>query len=139
MNHYRFHHRLRVRWDEVDAQRVVFNAHYLTYLDVAFAEYIRRGVAVHQGEMRNTVIVKTELEFFSSARYDEELAIGVRTVSMGRTSLQVDFEIKRHQDVLVRAHTVYVHMDLETQKPLPIPEEWRTRIQLFENMVKDKE
>ena len=31
-------HRLRVRWSEVDMQKVVFNGHYLTYIDTAFAD-----------------------------------------------------------------------------------------------------
>ena len=38
---FRFVHRLRVRWAEVDAQKVVFNGHYLTYLDVAISDYWR--------------------------------------------------------------------------------------------------
>jgi YbgC/YbaW family acyl-CoA thioester hydrolase len=33
--------RLRVRWAEVDMQKIVFNGHYLTYIDTAVAEYWR--------------------------------------------------------------------------------------------------
>lgn len=32
---YHFSHRLKVRYSEIDGQKIVFNAHYLTYLDVA--------------------------------------------------------------------------------------------------------
>ena len=32
---------LRVRWNEVDAQGIVFNAQYLAYLDVASTGYWR--------------------------------------------------------------------------------------------------
>ena len=32
---------LRVRWAEVDMQKIVFNGHYLTYIDTAIAEYWR--------------------------------------------------------------------------------------------------
>ena len=35
---YRFFHRLRVRWAEVDMQKIVFNAHYLMYFDTAIAD-----------------------------------------------------------------------------------------------------
>jgi len=34
-------HELRVRWAEVDMQKIVFNGHYLTYIDTAVAEYWR--------------------------------------------------------------------------------------------------
>jgi len=33
--------RLRVRWAEVDMQKIVFNGHYPTYIDTAIAEYLR--------------------------------------------------------------------------------------------------
>ena len=35
---FRCAHALRVRWAEVDMQKVVFNAHYLTYIDTAIGE-----------------------------------------------------------------------------------------------------
>jgi acyl-CoA thioester hydrolase len=38
---FRFAHRLRVRWAEVDRQGIVFNGHYLTYFDVGITEYYR--------------------------------------------------------------------------------------------------
>ena len=38
---FRFFHSLRVRWAEVDMQSIVFNGHYLLYVDVAFTEFWR--------------------------------------------------------------------------------------------------
>ena len=38
---FRFFHRLRVRWVEVDMQKIVFNGHYLMYFDTAIADYWR--------------------------------------------------------------------------------------------------
>ena len=38
---FRFFHPLRVRWAEVDMQKIVFNAHYLMYFDTAVADYWR--------------------------------------------------------------------------------------------------
>ena len=38
---FRFHEPLRVRWAEIDAQAIVFNAHYLMYIDTAIAGYWR--------------------------------------------------------------------------------------------------
>ena len=38
---FRFFHRLRVRWAEVDMQKIVFNAHYLMYFDTAISDYWR--------------------------------------------------------------------------------------------------
>ena len=44
----RFHYRMRVPWAEVDMQKIVFNAHYLMYLDTAMAEYWRHRIAARR-------------------------------------------------------------------------------------------
>ena len=36
---FRFFHRLRVRWAEIDMQKIVFNGHYLAYIDTAVTSY----------------------------------------------------------------------------------------------------
>ena len=38
---FRHFERLRVRWAEVDMQKIVFNGHYLMYFDTAVAGYWR--------------------------------------------------------------------------------------------------
>ena len=38
---YRFFERLRVRWAEVDMQKIVFNGHYLMYFDTAISGWWR--------------------------------------------------------------------------------------------------
>ena len=48
---FRFFHRLRVRWAEVDMQKIVFNAHYLMYFDTAISDYWRALAGVARGEM----------------------------------------------------------------------------------------
>ena len=41
---------LRVRWSEVDMQKIVFNGHYLNYIDVAIGDYWRAiGLPYPQG------------------------------------------------------------------------------------------
>ena len=45
-------HRLRVRWAEVDIQKIVFNAHYLTYADCAMTEYWRALAMPYEAGMQ---------------------------------------------------------------------------------------
>ena len=40
-SNFRFSERLRVRWAEIDAQKIVFNGHYLMYFDTAISDYWR--------------------------------------------------------------------------------------------------
>ena len=100
-----FLHPVRVRWSEVDAQGIVFNANYLVYFDVAINEYQRAidftypaGFAEHGTDM---FAVKSTVNFRSSARYDDELRIGVRIAHFGRTSWRALFAIFRAGTLLV--------------------------------------
>ena len=75
-----FFHPLRVRWAETDPVGVVFNAHYPAYIHVAFTEYCRTlGLpnAMQQHQVQRVLFVrKSVVEFFASARFDDELEIG---------------------------------------------------------------
>ena len=74
---FRFFHRLRVRWAEVDMQKIVFNAHYLMYIDTAVADYwwvlaLPYEEAMHllEGDL---YVKKATVEFHASARMDDRL------------------------------------------------------------------
>lgn len=128
-----FHHRLRVRWVEVDAQQVVFNGHYLTYLDVAISEYWRavglpypEGVKHQQGDIyarRNT------LEYHAPARLDDWLDIGVRCERIGNSSLTMSWAVWAQGRLVVTGESVYVHTSLETGKSAPVPQAVREQIE----------
>jgi acyl-CoA thioester hydrolase len=129
-------HRLRVRWAEVDMQRVVFNAHYLTYIDTAVADYWREiGLDYPEGYVQkysNDVFLrKATVEYLGSARYDDELAVHCRVAKLGRSSFTWAFEIHANQ-LLLTAELVYVNADTRTMKPAPLPEELRARVRAYE-------
>ncbi|MCL6548702.1 MAG: acyl-CoA thioesterase [Alicyclobacillus sp.] len=137
MDGFRYRYPLRVRWAEVDAQGIVFNANYLTYLDCAFFEYLRSGLGVDPGSTLHTVVVKTTLEFHRPARFDDELEVWVRTAAVGRTSLTLEFVICRGEERLLDARTVYVNVDPHSGRPAPVPAEWRERIRAVEGLEAD--
>ena len=133
---FRCWHRLRVRWAEVDMQKVVFNAHYLTYIDTAVADYWREiGLDYPGGYLQkygNDVFLrKATVEYLGSARYDDELAVYCRVAKLGRSSFTWAVEIHRDQP-LVTAELVYVNADPKTMKAAPLPGELRGRIRAYE-------
>ena len=100
-----FFHRLRVRWSEVDMQKVVFNGNYFNYFDVAVFESWRAMVdtgvkaqgpalkATFEGWMHNIYVVKASAEYHGPAHWDDELEIGVRAAKLGRSSMRTVVEI----------------------------------------------
>ncbi len=142
---FRCAHGLRVRWAEIDMQKVVFNGHYLTYIDAAVAQYWREiGLPYPEGYVEryanDLYLRKATVEYHGSARYDEVLAVLCRVGRLGKSSMTFHFEIWRDAPSpsgapLVGADLVYVNVDVATMKPAPLPEELRARICGFERVA----
>jgi len=134
---FRFTHTLRVRYAEIDGQKIVYNAHYLTYLDVAFTEYCRAiGIAFVDASAFDTALVKATLEYKRPARLDDLLDIHVSITRLGNTSFTGRFLISPHdQPAAEAAHMeaaiVYVSVSQEG-RPVPIPTWVRERIAVQE-------
>ena len=135
-NDFRLHHRLRVRWAEVDPQQIVFNPHYLAYFDCAMTDYWRAlalpyGAAMQQlgGEV---FLRKSTLEFNASARFDDHLDVALRCERIGNSSLSFTDAIFRGAQCLCTGELVYVFADPATQTSRPVPAELRALIDSFE-------
>jgi len=133
---FNFFHRLRVRWAEVDLQRVVFNGNYLLYFDVAFTEYWRatglRDPLGQQAAGQELFVRKAQIEYHGSAGFDDELDIGVRCARLGRSSMTIAIAIFRGDEHLIDGELVYVYADSRVKKSLAIPDAWRARIDAME-------
>lgn len=137
-----FAHRLRVRWAELDPQRIVFNAHYLTYFDVALSEYMRAvgfkapdGLAKHGCDI---VLANANLDFRASARYDDELLLTARVATLGRTSLLFRMACFRGDRLLVEGRLTYVNVTLGAHVPAPLPEAFVTKVLGFERLAPER-
>ncbi|MBC7700091.1 YbgC/FadM family acyl-CoA thioesterase [Aquabacterium sp.] len=127
-----FYHHLRVRWSEVDAQKVVFNGHYLNFLDTAMSEYWRAsGLPYPEGfvHLGGDVFARSNaLQYHAPARFGDCLSIGVRCDRIGNSSLVFAWEIRTSGRLLVTGETVYVFVSLETTRPAPVPEAMRLQL-----------
>jgi acyl-CoA thioester hydrolase len=129
----RFCYYLRVRYHECDAQKVVFNARYAEYTDLAVTEFIRKlgyGEALLQGEI-DYQLVKQTIEWKRPARFDQVLEMAVSTSRLGNTSftLQVEFRVAGSSTPIAVAETVYVMVDHKTLEKRSLPEEFRTALE----------
>ncbi len=117
---------LRVRYAECDAQKVVFNARYGDYVDLATTEYLRAlgfGEELIDGRL-DYQLVKQTTEWKAPARFDDVLCASVSTQQLGNTSfvLTVEFRRRGEASLLARSETVYVMVNPALAKqPLPAP------------------
>jgi YbgC/YbaW family acyl-CoA thioester hydrolase len=122
---FRFADPLRVRWAEVDMQKVVFNGHYLMYVDTAMGNYWRalalpyeQTLAALDGDL---FVRRSTLDYLAPARYDDALEVGIRFESAGTSSLRFVAGVFRGDELLVHGEIVYVWTDAASRRPQPAP------------------
>jgi acyl-CoA thioester hydrolase len=136
-----FRYYLRVRYDECDAQKVVFNARYGVYTDLAVGEFFRAlgfGEQMVSGAL-DYQLVRQTTEWKAPARYDDVLEAGVRVVKIGNTSLTlgVEFRVAGREPVLATVETVYVLVEAHSLQKKAIPAELRTALEAGVDRVTD--
>ena len=133
---FHFFHPLRVRWVEVDMQKIVFNGHYLMYFDTAVSDYWRNLALPYEQTMHDLggdlYVVNSSLEYKASAVYDDLLHIGMRCQRIGNSSITFQACAFRGNQVLVTGELVYVYADPTTQTSKPVPQELRDTLLGFE-------
>ncbi len=133
---YRCLDRMRVRWAEVDLQKIVFNAHYLMYFDTAIAAYWRGLAAAYETALHglggDLYVKKASIEFFASARYDDQIDVGLRCARIGNSSLTFHGGIFRGGQLLVTGELIYVFADPASQTSRPVPAALRALYESFE-------
>ncbi|WP_326543293.1 YbgC/FadM family acyl-CoA thioesterase [Pseudorhodoferax sp.] len=133
---FRFFHRLRVRWVEVDMQKIVFNGHYLMYFDTAVTGYWRalalpyeESFAALGGEL---YVKKATVEYHASARNDDQLDVALKCEHIGRSSMRFAGAIFRGNQLLITGELVYVFADPVEQTSRPVPDALRALLQDYE-------
>lgn len=117
---------LRVRYGECDAQQVVFNARYADYIDIAMTEYFRYSVGGFQvllDKGLDTQVVSLHLDWHSSAKFDDVLAIAVTSNKVGNTSYSFNILVTdfASQKMIVKSTITYVLVDTQNYQKTPVP------------------
>jgi len=127
----RFSHRIRVRFSEVDGQRVVYFANYLTYFDVALTEFYRSsGIAPLLPRGLEFHVVHASADYFDPIRYDEEIDVAVEPERIGTSSVTFRMAIfgSGRQEVKAGGLVVWALTDQSSRRSAAIPETVRQEL-----------
>jgi len=124
---------VRVYFENTDAGGVVYHSEYLKFLERARTEWLRHLGFDHQALARNhrTMFVVTSLaiDFAKPARLDDNVAVSVHLESLGKVRCVFAQEIRRDDEVLVKAKVTVACVTGETMKPAEIPEPLRKKME----------
>ncbi len=118
---------IRVRYAECDAQGIVFNAHYLTYFDVAVTEYFRLKGHDYIPFVRESGldfhVVRSLIDYKSPARFDDEVELLVRGEFKG-PRLFWNIALLRGDDLLCSGELTYAVVKADTGRVTRIDEKF---------------
>ena len=118
-------HHVRVRYGEVDMQKVVFNAHYLAYCDDAADLWFRTlGAALEAGEW-DVMVKKATITWTGGAKVHDDLAIEVAVRRWGNTSFDVGFDGTVDGVPVFSADLTYVAVRTGTTETVRVPDDFR--------------
>jgi len=129
---FEFAARIRVRYSEIDGQKVVFNSRYLEYADVALSEYWRwlRLAELADWAGMEFHVARATVDFKAPFRYDDEIDAWVRTERIGSSSVTSRVELCHAATGALHTviELVYVNVDLEAGISAPVPPAVRQRM-----------
>jgi acyl-CoA thioester hydrolase len=123
-----FHYEIAVRYGEVDQQGVVFNAHYLAYVDDAMDHWMRLLDADFESMGWDFMVRHAELEWVDGARVGDILAVDAEIVRWGNTSFVVHVLIHVGGRPVFTADMTYVGVEAGTTTPLAAPPQVRRHL-----------
>jgi acyl-CoA thioester hydrolase len=133
MEGYRFVLERDVEFRDIDVAGHVNNAVHLTYLETARIRYLIEVLGPQFAYAVSLILARIEVDFRSPGRFPETLEIGARVTRLGTKSFDMEHEVRGGDGRLVlEASSVLVAYDYEASAPIEIPEDWRVRLDAYE-------
>ena len=119
--HIRFHH--------CDPAGIVFYPQYFYLLSEAMEDFMA-AAGKPQHEQINVLrrgwpISKLDVDFVRMSRYGDVVHIDVSITRIGGASIGIDYLIRGPDGDRLKASTTVVHVDLDTDRAIPVPEDVR--------------
>ena len=129
-----FSTRFRVRYSEIDGQKIVFNSRYLEYADVAITEFWRWADLTEIGPDwldAEFNVVRATLEYKQPLKLDDMIEAFVRIDRVGTSSMthRIDLCHADTGELHASVEIVSVHVDLAARKSVPIPANVKARLE----------
>ena len=115
-----------------DVFRHVNNVVYFSFFDTAvtYWELVEGGVDLVDGDI-HCVVAEVNCRYHSSVAFPDRITVGLRVANLGKSSVRYELAVFRNDDDVAAAEGTFVHVFVQrgAQRPVPIPEITRARLQ----------
>ncbi|MXV62385.1 acyl-CoA thioesterase [Natronorubrum sp. JWXQ-INN-674] len=122
---------ISVRYRDLDPLNHVNHAVYASYFEAARTDYLEAVVGI-AAENISFVIANLEIDYERPIVKGDEPEVVLWVSRLGDSSCTMEYEIHVDGEVAATAETTMVHIDPETKRPSPFPDEIREPIESFE-------
>lgn len=119
---------METRWHDNDAYGHVNNVVYYAWIDTAVNRAMLAAGALDIASSPVVgIVAETGCRYFAPISYPDRIAIGLRVVRLGTSSVRYEAGVFRNDEDAARAeaHYVHVYVDRATMRPTPIPTDAR--------------
>jgi acyl-CoA thioester hydrolase len=134
-----FSYNFRIRYSEVDAQKIVYNSHYLTFLDVSIFEFFD-AIGFNQEEYIKETnnefhTVRAVVEYKAPATLGDTIEVLTRIKKIGNSSITFQQEINLHESdkLLATGEIVWVNTNQEEMVPTTVPDYLRQLLKDYQD------
>jgi acyl-CoA thioester hydrolase len=138
-----FRRDVEIRFADTDAMGHVNNANYLTYCEIARADYYEAvtgrplPLGVHGAE-EGMILAELRMTYRAPAFYGETLAVETRVARIGRSSFTMEHRLSAPDSrygsrrLVAVAESVLVAYDYAAERPIPVADSLVSGIESFE-------
>ncbi len=117
---------IRVRYADTDQMQIVYNGKYLEYFEVGRTELLRaNGMTYAEFERSGTrlPLVEAHCRFHHPARYDDMIIVHSAVHAIPRSTMRIDYEVRRESDnmLIATGYTTHAFLDIATLRPVRPP------------------
>ena len=134
-----FSYNFRIRYSEVDAQKIVYNSHYLTFLDVSIFEFFD-AIGFNQEEYIKETnnefhTVRAVVEYKVPATLGDTIEVLTRIKKIGNSSITFQQEIYLHESdkLLATGEIVWVNTNQEEMVSTTVPDYLRQLLKDYQD------
>ena len=123
-----FELKVRVYYEDTDAQSVVYYANYFRFMERARTEWLEAlgvdHVTLMNDDNRILVVTEAHAKFLVPARLGDTLIVTAALSRLGRATFDIEQNIFRDSsdgELLIKGGVTAAYLDAETMKPKRIP------------------
>ena len=117
---FKFQHSIKTRWKDTDAFRHINNAVYLSYVEDARLELMRRWGITQDG--KSVIVASAKIEYYKQVVHTTQLIIGQQVSRIGNKSFDITSLVfsKDTDEIVCQTIITIVCFDFEHNKTVPV-------------------